>query len=68
MYDKIFLLPPWKKIYVNDYERLESFETSIEIYSNIKKVYKSFGMDIVDVPIGSIKQRINFIYNMIELL
>ncbi len=68
LYDKIFLLPPWKKIYVNDNERLESFETSIEIYSKIKKVYKSFGMDTVDVPIGSIKQRINFIYNMIELL
>ena len=68
LYDKIFLLPPWEKIYINDNERLESFETSIEIHSNIKKVYESFGMDIVDVPVGNIKQRINFIYNTIELL
>ena len=67
MYDKLFLLPPWEKIYINDNERLESFETSIKIHSNIKKVYESFGMDIVDVPIGNIKQRINFIFDTIEL-
>ena len=64
-YEKIFILPPWKKIYKTDNERYESFDQLLEIDKYLKKWYSKFGYDIVEVDKGSVDERLEFILNRI---
>ena len=65
-YSNIFMMPPWEEIYTTDNERYESFEQSLAIYNHLKKTYLHLNYDIVEVPIGSIHKRVNFILNTIK--
>ena len=60
-YDLIFILPPWKEIYRTDNERYESFEQAQLIYEFLKKAYLAYGYSPIDVPIGTIENRSEFI-------
>lgn len=65
-YDKVFLLPPWKEIYVNDDERYETFDQAKIIHSYLEKTYLGFGYKPIKVPKGSINKRCDFILNNLE--
>ena len=60
-YHKVFMLPPWKEIFVSDNERYESFEIAVEINHHLKKTYKEIGYEIITVPFGTVKERTDFI-------
>ncbi len=60
-YDKIFMLPPWEKIYATDNERYESYEEAEQIFGYLKTEYEKYGYDVILVPIGNIEERIKFI-------
>ncbi|KAA1245957.1 AAA family ATPase [Aquimarina sp. RZ0] len=60
-YDQVFLLPPWKEIYVSDEERYESFEEAQQIYHLLLETYSSFGYNCIEVPFGNVKERSTFI-------
>lgn len=60
-YSHVFLLPPWKSIYISDNERLETFGESLKIHDLLKQVYENFGYIITEVPFGSIEARTNYI-------
>ena len=60
-YQKVFMLPPWKEIFVSDNERYESFEIATEINHYLKKTYLDIGYDIITVPFGTVKERADFI-------
>lgn len=60
-YDAVFLLPPWKGIYLQDNERYESFDQAVTIYQYLLRGYQKYGYTIVEVPTGTIVQRIQFI-------
>lgn len=64
-YDKVFLFTPWKEIYKTDNERYESFEQAKEINLHIKETYKNLGYAIIDVPFGTVKERTDFIINLL---
>lgn len=66
-YDHVFLFRPWRKIYISDNERYESFEESQVIDQFLQKAYKDLGYSIIDVPFGSIEQRVDFILNWLKL-
>lgn len=66
-YDHVFVFNPWKKIYVSDNERYESFEESVLIAQHIQNAYKELGYKIVEVPFGSIKERSDFIINWLNM-
>jgi predicted ATPase len=61
------MMPPWQEIYITDSERYESFEQSLAIYNHLKKTYLELDYEIVEVPIGTISKRVNFILNAINL-
>jgi len=61
LYDEIFLLPPWKDIYVSDNERYESFEEAQQIYYYLSKTYTTLGYNYIEVPLDTIENRTNFI-------
>jgi predicted ATPase len=66
-YSDIFLMPPWEKIYTTDNERYENFEQSLAIYNHLKKTYLHLNYDIIEVPLGTVQKRVNFILNTIKL-
>lgn len=64
-YDHIFILPPWKEIYISDNERLENFEEAVQIDKHLEQTYKSLGYNTTIVPIGSVADRTQFILEKI---
>jgi len=60
-YQKIFITPPWKSIYKTDNERFESFEEALKIHQQIIKTYTDLEYTLVEIPIGSIQKRVEFI-------
>jgi len=65
-YETVFLMPPWKDIYITDEERYESFEQSLAVYNHLKAAYKSIGYSIIEVPFGTVKERAAFILKNIK--
>jgi predicted ATPase len=61
-YDSIFLLPPWEGIYLQDNERYESFDQAVLIYKFLLRGYQKYGYNIIEVPVGTIDERIHFIF------
>lgn len=62
---KVFFFPPWKEIYQQDEERIESFEEGIQIANALRQVYLRFGFQLIEMPYGSVEERIEFIFNEI---
>ena len=60
-YDKVFVLPPWKEIYIRDNERYETFDQAVEINKFLVKWYTKFDYEIKSIPKLSIENRIDFI-------
>jgi predicted ATPase len=63
LYDKVFILKPWKAIYEQDNERYETFEQALIIHDFLVKSYTEYGYTIIDTPFGTIEERIEFIEN-----
>ena len=66
VYNKIFILPPWKDIYVNDKQRYESFEQCKQIHSEIVKIYREFEIEIIMLEKNSVNQRISSILKLLK--
>ncbi|WP_103068622.1 AAA family ATPase [Aquimarina sediminis] len=66
IYDQVFLLPPWKEIYISDGERYESYEQATEIHHSLLDIYRQFGYNCFEVPFGSIEERYDFIIKNIK--
>lgn len=62
-YTKIFVLPPWQDIYVSDEARYENFEQAKLIFDHLKETYKNYHYNLIEVPKGSVEERIQFILN-----
>ena len=64
-YDMVFLFPPWEEIYVQDNERMESFQEAVQIQNSLEKAYASIGYEIHEVPYGTINERLKFVLNLL---
>jgi predicted ATPase len=67
-YDAVFLLPPWKSIYRQDNERYESFEQAEKLYQFLMKSYQKFNYSVIEVPIGTIEERSDFILDKLKII
>ncbi|WP_117884094.1 AAA family ATPase [Aureibaculum luteum] len=65
-YDSVFLLPPWEEIYTTDDERYESFEMATDLYQHLKHAYTELGYNILEVPVGEINFRVDFILDNVK--
>ena len=61
LYDKVFILPPWKQIYIEDNERYETYEQAVKIHDELVRSYIEHGYEPVEVPQGTVAQRTTFI-------
>jgi len=60
-YNYIFLMPPWEEIYITDNERYENFEQALAIHNHLERTYKDLNYPIIEVPTGTVDERIEFI-------
>lgn len=60
-YDKVFILMPWREIYVQDSHRYENYEQAEIIFKHLKETYVNSGYEPIEVLKGTIEERINFI-------
>ena len=60
-YTKVFVLPPWENIYEEDEARYENFEQAKLIHTHLYETYLKYGYKLIDVPIGTVEDRIQFI-------
>jgi len=65
-YDLVLIVPPWKEIYVQDNERMENFEQAIEIHNHLENTYYALGYDVIEIPIETVTNRLNFVKNLIK--
>ncbi|TRZ42870.1 AAA family ATPase [Robertkochia solimangrovi] len=66
-YDKVFILPPWEAIYISDSVRYENFDQANSIHEHLVSTYEDFGYNLLEVPVGTIETRADFILNHLKL-
>lgn len=64
-YSKVFVLPPWEEIYESDEARYENFEQAKLIFDHLIETYEKYGYNLIEIPRGTIAERIEFIFNEI---
>ncbi len=64
-YDKVFILPPWEEIYESDEARYENYEQAQLIFEHLKETYQKYGYKLIEVPTGSVNERIQFIFSQL---
>ena len=64
-YSEVFILPPWKEIYVSDEARYENYEQSVLIHNHLVETYTKYGYQLIEVPKDSLDNRILFILDKI---
>ncbi|MEC7838601.1 MAG: AAA family ATPase [Chlamydiota bacterium] len=57
----VFLVPPWKEIYVGDKERKHGFEEAFKEFNELLIKYKKYGYETVLIPKLPVKERVDFI-------
>jgi len=60
-FSKVFVLPPWKAIYVNDAERDHSFEHAELVNRITQEWYRRIGYQVVEVPMVPVDERCTFV-------
>lgn len=56
-HELVFILPPWKEIYVTDSERDHSFEHALRVHAEVVELYAALGYEPSEVPRGTPVQR-----------
>jgi predicted ATPase len=62
---EVLLLEPWEEIYTVDEERTMSFADTVPFQSAIVDAYERAGYVLVDVPRGSLENRVGFVRDFI---
>jgi predicted ATPase len=60
-YSKVFVLPPWRAIYVNDAERDHTFEHAEWVHNITQTWYHRCGYQLIGVPKVSVAERCTYV-------
>jgi len=60
-WSKVFVLPPWQAIYVNDAERDHTFEHAESVNTIAQEWYRRCGYQVIEVPTVSVTERCAFV-------
>ncbi|HFL2715758.1 TPA: AAA family ATPase [Legionella pneumophila] len=61
-----FFLPAWEEIYSNDSERTISFYETKAFETDLREVYNELRYTLIEVPLGNIPTRVDFILDRIK--
>lgn len=59
--NEVFVLPPWREIFVNDELRGASFDDYQRFHDQITRAYLDCGYTLIEVPRGTVESRADFI-------
>jgi len=65
-HNQVFILPPWKEIYITDSERWQSFEEAMHIYNRLRVIYERFGYSLTELPKAPLAERVEFILGFVK--
>ena len=57
----VFVLPPWKEIFINDAERDQTFAEAVIVFERVTQWYRGLGYTIREVPRASLTERADFV-------
>src|SRR3954465_7132935 len=60
-YPKVFILPPWRALYVNDAERDQTFEHAEWVNRVTQEWYRRCRYQLIEVPKVSVAERCTFL-------
>jgi predicted ATPase len=60
-FPKVFVLPPWKAIYVNDAERDHTFEHAESVNRIAQEWYCRCGYQLIEAPKVSVAERCTYV-------
>ena len=58
---RVFIAPPWKKIFAQDRERKQDFEEAVRTYQAIAAAYAERGYELIEMPLSSVEERTRFV-------
>lgn len=58
---RVFVLPPWRAIYITDAERDHDFAHAVRVHDGLRAWYARCGYEPVEVPRGPLEQRVAFV-------
>ncbi len=58
---RVFIFPPWEGIFTKDSERKQDFSIGIETYKEMVLAYEFANYELIEVPFGSVNERVDFI-------
>jgi predicted ATPase len=64
---RVFIAPPWKEIFRQDRERKQDFDEAVRTCEVLAATYKERGYELVELPRGSVDQRLNFVLTNVEI-
>lgn len=67
-HSQVFTCRPEASIYVQDEVRPHSFEEALEIHQSLVDIYAELGYEVVEVPWGSVPERVGFVRRVIGLV
>lgn len=65
---RVLLFPPWQGIYTTDAERDQTYDESVDVYQSVRRWYTRCGYRLVEVPIGPVEQRVQFVEHAVDSL
>ena len=65
-HERVFVLPPWREIFVNDDLRGATYEDYLEFHVLIARTYERLGYTLVEVPKGPVEMRADFLEATVE--
>lgn len=66
-HSQVFTCRPEAAIYEQDEVRPHSFEEALEIHQTLVEIYSALGYQVVEVPWGTVKDRVEFVRGAIGL-
>lgn len=63
---RAFIAPPWREIYVNDAERIQTWAEAIASYEACAEAYEAAGYTLVELPQASVEARVAFVLDQVS--
>jgi len=64
---RVFMLKPERDIYIQDDVRPHTFDEALIIHSEIDRVYRNLGFDVVDIPHMTTEKQLGLIFSNVVL-
>ena len=58
---RVFIAPPWRKIFTADAERKQDFAEAQATYEAMVAIYSGLGYELVTLPLASVAERVRFV-------